>query len=367
MTELDPRWRDAVRRHAETTPPTPDAWAAITERASEAADAIDDDPRAGGGTGARRWLGAVAAAVLVAAGVATAVVVTRDDDPGRVRAGPPPTTTATTGTEPDPTDGPAATELPPPPGSVLVTGRAMVAESPGHGPGLCAGSTVALGPPVCDEVAVDGWSWDSVEGEIVEGDARYGFFRVAGYFDGERLVLVDPPASAPGAPAEDDPAEDFGPPCDPPPGGWAVTDPARVGFADMQAMVAAARAHPDVGEVWIDQSAPVQGGILTASFTGELEGRRAELAALWGGALCVTTAPIAQAELRTAQTRLHEDPPIEVGGIPLRVTGSAPDGRVGVLEIDVLVAPEGTDDTEEELEAVLGVPVDLTAALTPVT
>jgi hypothetical protein len=71
-------------------------------------------------------------------------------------------------------------------------------------------------------------------------------------------------------------------------------DLARATDADLRAVMHAAESEPDSAGFWIDYVAepsertPDGGIIAIAAFTGDREGREADLRELWGGPLCVT-------------------------------------------------------------------------------
>lgn len=69
-----------------------------------------------------------------------------------------------------------------------------VLESPEHGPQLCAAVATSL-PPRCEGPDVVGWDWSAVRHESVRG-TKWGWYRVAGTWDGSRLTLTEPPGAA---------------------------------------------------------------------------------------------------------------------------------------------------------------------------
>ena len=132
-------------------------------------------------------------------------------------------------------------------------------------------------------------------------------------------------------------------PCEPPSGGWAVVDAATRRDEAMQRALADAAAEPDYGGAWVDQSInPASddghGGrdsndptklVLNVMFTGDLERHEAELRAVWGGPLCVSSAP-------RSQGRAARDP-----GRPDRASpacsAATPNDRAGTLEVSVVI------------------------------
>lgn len=346
---LDPRWVDAVRAHAEATPPTPEAWTAIEERAAvEATDPADLR------SGRRPWLLAAAAVALVVLGLAAALAVRSDDEDDGVRTG-----------EPD-------VVVPTPETPVRVTGATTVLESPDHGPEMCFGGIAESDPPQCGGLPLVGWDWDRVEGEESRLGTTWGTYRVTGDYDGERLVVTEPPVPDDGSTPDPDAPPDpvFSTPCPEPPGGWVVRDPNRVTGDDRAAVQAAVDAEPDYGLLWIDRSIPVGGtgnerGVLNVTFTGDLDRHRAEIEALWGGPVCVSETDVTWDDLQRAADEVHrsmEGEPLVVAGLPLRVRSISSGNAWQELHIEVDFAPPGA---EEALAEQLEVPVRLMPRLRP--
>lgn len=361
MSDLDPRWTTALRAHATAAEPTPEAWAAITERAADDAPA---DPSVPHRSGRRPGLVAAAALLVLLAAGAAALAVAGDDDPRPVPLVEEPTSTTT-------------------PAEPLVEGVARVLEDATHGPEICADGVDDLyrdmGPPSCRGVPVEGWSWDLVEGEDTDEGATAAQVHLTGRFVDDRFVLAaarDPEPGETGL-GGDDPLSDpdrTTTPCPAPPGGWTVRDEARTTDEHFRSLLMTARAAPDLGEIWVDESVRVPGpqggqGVMTASFTGDLERHRQELEAVYGGALCVTEAPIASRDLRAAADRLMTGPPVAPGGptvvseIAVHDLSSIADTIGGQLVVHVLHAPPGL---EEALAAELGVPVVVTSTFMPI-
>jgi hypothetical protein len=157
-----------------------------------------------------------------------------------------------------------------------------------------------------------GWDWSNAPAARHEGLLAYGGYHVVGTYDGVALTLTEAAtqsarstASTPGAPIPDATT-----PCAEPPGGWGITDPARVrSFDDYTAMRSAAEASPDYAGIWIDEKTPTQSslvgfGIVNVAFTGNLDVHRRELAALWGGPICVVQRPHPYRELERIRDEL---------------------------------------------------------------
>ena len=109
--DLDPRWRDALRRHGEAARPTPEAWAQVVGKATDDGVSLADPTSASDRSDAvhrrRVRLGAAAAVVLALVGGGLAIGRRGDDGSGpqRISAG---TTTTTTGPA---TKGPRSADL----------------------------------------------------------------------------------------------------------------------------------------------------------------------------------------------------------------------------------------------------------------
>ncbi|HEX7131464.1 MAG TPA: hypothetical protein VF228_02770 [Iamia sp.] len=344
MTDLDPRWADAIRRHAATTEPTPAAWAAITARADE--DAVDPGvPR----SPRHSWLLAAAAVTVVVLGVAAVLALQGGDEDDGVR-----------------TDQPSVSTIAPTPSAetpARVEGTATVLEDDEHGPEACFYSIQESLPPQCTGLPLVGWDWAAVEGEESVGGTRWGSYHVVGDYDGETLTVAGTPEHDPTRETADPYySPDPTPPCDPPTGGWDSVDGLPNGAADRAAMEAAARAEPDVAGVWLDaRHEPGERDIYTAAFTGDVDRHRAELEELWGGPLCVVQLDHTLAALQEAQART-DGGPLTVAGLELEIIESEVDEIGNQVEIRMTYAPAGA---EEALEDHLGVPVRVEAPLRP--
>lgn len=193
---------------------------------------------------------------------------------------------------------------------VVHTATSTVLESPDHGPQLCLGGVGESLPPQCGGLDLVGWDWAAVEGEESVAGTTWGTYTVVGTYDGESLTLTEP-AREPDPDRGDDEVE-IVTPCPEPEGGWRVVDPATTTDEAMSDAIAHARAQPDVGGVWLDQSINPAADVdpidemamndptklvLNLSFTGDLDRHEAEIRELWGGALCISTARISAAEL----------------------------------------------------------------------
>lgn len=224
------------------------------------------------------------------------------------------------------------------------TATTTVLESPDHGPQLCLGGVEESYPPQCGGPEVIGWDWGAVDGEESASGTTWGSYTVVGAWDGAALTLTETPSTPERADHARPDGERFATPCRAPEGGWQVVDEATATDAAMNEAIAYARAQPDVGGVWVDQSinpAAQQEEIaeramndptklvLNLSFTGDLERHEARVREVWGGALCVSRAPAAAAELE----RIREQVEREVG----EFLWSSSDEVRGRIEIGVTV------------------------------
>lgn len=347
--DLDPRWKAALDRHRTATGATPDAWAGITARAD--GDAVVAPPGR-----ARRLV--AAATILVLAGVVGVVAVVADDPPEVTRAAAPTSTTTTAAS-------------PAPPGDPIVTGTGRVVED-ATGTHLCGGYAEALvgttGPPTCGQIPLVGWDWGAVSGEVTEGGTTsIASVRVVGTYDGETITVTDEPPPGTATPSTEPDPVDTGPrgiPCPTPAGGWRVTDPTKVALADYLAFRSAAETDPQYAGMWVDEAAAPPYGVYVVAFTADLDRHRAELAALYGGPICVTEGDVSAESLAAAQDALIALDPqgdgIYLDGFHLDVTGFGPDGGGGALSVMVVFAAPGA---EAALSDALGVPVAMTSFL----
>ena len=216
------------------------------------------------------------------------------------------------------------------PGELIA--RATVLEDRSHGAQLCLGGILESLPPQCGGPDLIGWDWDAVTGFDAVGDTRWGEFVVIGTYDraAATFTLTRPAVPAEeydgaGLPAGQDPEAELRTPCPEPDGGWRVLDPALTSEGSLIQTIRAARARPDFGGLWVDQSinpAMTDGKtanderrlndparlILNVSVTGDPEVAEAELRQTWGGALCVRRSGHTERELRRIQARVSSLP-----------------------------------------------------------
>jgi hypothetical protein len=73
----------------------------------------------------------------------------------------------------------------------------LVVESPkSGGPMLCLNGAGASLPPVCGDVPIVGWDWNSVAGESTMGRVKFGTYALVGEYDGETFTVTQPPRPA---------------------------------------------------------------------------------------------------------------------------------------------------------------------------
>jgi len=241
---------------------------------------------------------------------------------------------------------------------------ATVLEAPGHGPQLCLGGVAESYPPQCGGPDVVGWDWNAVDQEESANGTTWGTYRVVGTWDGRRLSQTEPAGPPEGG---DRSSDDFATPCDPPPGGWAVVDPATTTDEAQESALSHARDQPDFGGAWVDQRedlGPGSGGVddgtandptrlvLNLRFTADLRRHEIEARRVWGGALCISQARVPLTELLTVQAGLHEE---------LEALTSSVDEVRGVVAITVIVAD---GDLQRTLDARYGAnTVEVSSAL----
>lgn len=239
---------------------------------------------------------------------------------------------------------------------VRYTATAMVMDAPGRGVQLCLGGVAESLPPQCGGLDLVGWDWEAVDGEESASGSTWGTYTVVGTYDGEAqsFTLTEPARSPEPATTDPDPGVDTTSPCPPPEGGWQVVDPQTATDEAMSAAIEHARAQPDVGGVWVDQSInPAANAevvdewamndperlVLNISFTGDLDRHEAEIRAIWGGALCISEAPRSAADLLTIRQEVEG----EVG----EHLGSWSDEVSGTIHVQVTV-DDGLQDRFDE-------------------
>jgi hypothetical protein len=254
---------------------------------------------------------------------------------------------------------------------------ATVLEQPPRGPELCAGGVDASDPPQCSGPPIVGWDWDVVQ-HSERGGVRHGTYTLVGTWDGQTFTLAEP-ATAP-RPPDVAPADDyaFTVPCEPRPGGFAVTDPALTGVEDFERAALALQGRPDVGYVAVRQSGDYPGAtaeptgvdgvvasrdwLLIVTTTGDLAETEAAARELWGGPLCVAAARRTGEELRAVQEAIIGG---ETGeGLEADFLYAGVEARTEQVTLGVLVA---TEELQARMDAEFGEGVvRLEGALQPI-
>lgn len=271
------------------------------------------------------------------------------------RAEPPPTEPPPTETLAPPVTGSSSelTSTTTPPGPPRHEVWGFVSEHEERGTILCLG--VLVGPPnrtECGEPVYEvvGLDWDRVVPPLPDGTGRREWhLLLTGTLEGERLVLTEQPALRSEPPPPTVQALDLGSACDPPPGGWTVTDPATTTSEALEAAVAYAEGRPGFGGWWIDRES-MDGSVpgvddptrvvLNVRFTGRLEQRERELRERWGGALCVAEARYTRSEMEDIERRLVA----ELEGVGL----TAVHAPLGKVLISMAVVPHGLQEELDE-------------------
>lgn len=229
---------------------------------------------------------------------------------------------------------------------------------------LCLGAVQESLPPQCGGIPIANWDWDDAPNEETAAGITWGTYHVVGTFDGTTFTVTEPPAE-PTYPPDEGPMES---PCLEPEGGWQPSDPSRISQGDLDAAVAAARRSPDHAGVWVtyleepvtENNATPDNILLNVAFTSNLAEHEAELAAIWGGPLCVVEHELPLDELLKIQKQLQEIAQRH----DIDFLFSSTDERLGIVEIGVVISNEAF---EQELAERFGPGVvDVQEALKPV-
>lgn len=223
----------------------------------------------------------------------------------------------------------------------------LVSEHEERGTILCLGPLVGTaawtncGEPTHDVVGLD---WDALLPDA--SSLRQTYLLLTGTFDDEQFVLTEQPAlgSPPPAPIID--ALDFSSACDPPPGGWAVLDPARTNHDALRAAISHAADQAQFGGHWIDRDSMTGGDraysmpnddpgemVLNIRFTGDHDRHETQIREIWGGALCVADAGYTRAEMEDIERQVVAE--VEGAGM------SAVHDAHGKVLVSVGVVPQG--------------------------
>jgi hypothetical protein len=264
------------------------------------------------------------------------------------------------------------------PGPVRYQAIGLFIEVPGEGVELCLGAILDSLPPQCDGVPISAadWRWPDTTFEESNG-VRWARYFVEGTYDGSVFVpagvtRVPTPADEALWPQE---AGDFSTPCPKPAQGWlamAANAPNDESAAEsaLAAVVAYAEGQAGYGATWIDQSindaainpsANAEGlmsdprmYVVNVSFTGDLDGHRAAIEALWSGAVCVSEAARSQEELQAIEAIVRAEPGI---------LEFATEGASGTVRARFVLAEP---DLQARFDAAFGPgAVEVTSALLP--
>jgi len=231
----------------------------------------------------------------------------------------------------------------------------MVVERSGGGPQLCLGTIAATLPPGCGGARIVGWSWAEVGHESMSG-VQYGEYDLVGRYDGTVFTLTEParPRDLAAMPALTDP---FVTPCPTPSGGWRPTDPARATDVTFKAAATVAKGRPGYALLWVDRIVPIDTSvsttgnagyddpmtfILNVATSGDQASMTRAIRMVWGGAVCVSGAPRAAAELDAVAAKVSSSNDM---------LSTWTDGRGGFVEVDVILA---TTQRQEQLDARYG-------------
>jgi hypothetical protein len=206
-----------------------------------------------------------------------------------------------------------------------------------------------------------------VDNEQSVNGTTWGDYHLVGTYDGTTFTLTES-ASAP-RPRTPAALPNFATPCPEPPGGWGVVDPSKVALSDYQAFMSAAQSPPDYAGMWVDESTNHDGiagvpikTVMNVAYTGSLDQHRADLAAVWGGPICVVSHARSEADLRAIQSEIVADNGKALG---LQIQSSFTDDVANVVNATAMVLDEGAQSRADDRYGV-GVVV-LDAYLKPAT
>ncbi len=233
---------------------------------------------------------------------------------------------------------------------------AMVLEDRQHGPELCIYPTATVvtpsSGPGCGGPPVVGWDWSKAPGPQRAEGTTYGKYHLVGTYDGAAFTLTQPPTAYSKSSAP--PLPDFTTPCPTPAGGWRIADPSRVRSLDnFNALQSAAQSSPDYAGMWNDSKTPTKSaiagfGIVNVAFTGRVDAHRLQLAALWGGPLCVVQRPHAYSRLETIRDELSGADGQKLG---LQIISVGPNDAADTVDAQVIAA---TPATQSAVDGVFG-------------
>jgi hypothetical protein len=249
---------------------------------------------------------------------------------------------------------PGAAPTSPPTSETRYETNAIVLQRSSDEPMLCLGAIAESFPPQCGTIPIRNWSWDRVDGEQAAAGSTWGVYHVVGTYDGESFTALEVRAADR---TDEAPQDEIEIPCPEPAGGWTASDPSRMSERDLYAAGRLASGEPDSAGWWIKHTQPEppsadQGGVdtlkdvvMNAAFTGDVERHRRELAAVWGGPLCVVRYDRTESELRRIQSDLTENGRRDFG---IQLLFASTDVVHNQVDIGVVVADEGTRDAVDE-------------------
>jgi len=202
-----------------------------------------------------------------------------------------------------------------------LVGAATVLEKDDGGAMLCLGGVATSLPPQCGGPVITNWDWATAPDAESRAGTTWGDYVVVGTYDGSTFTLTRPPMTQgeyDGPPFTDD-EHDLATPCPEPPGGWRPVEPARATDATLEATIGVAHGLPGFADLWLDQSPndadPARDPeamndptklVLNVRVTEDPAGAERRLRETWGGAVCVSQAVRAAAELSRIQSELNE-------------------------------------------------------------
>lgn len=96
------------------------------------------------------------------------------------------------GAAPDAPDGQSLGTVWPAPPETEVIGQGTVIDSGGSAQ-FCLGAVMESYPPQCHGIALQGWSWEGLDGAEPSGAVTWGAYAVQGTYDGEVFTVTQPP------------------------------------------------------------------------------------------------------------------------------------------------------------------------------
>ncbi len=248
---------------------------------------------------------------------------------------------------------------------------ARVEQDATHGPELCILPTATAGTTRdssdCAGPKLAHWDWTRVPSPSHASGSTFGWYRLVGTYNGNVFTVTETPVKA-AAPRNRTPA--FPAPCPTPPGGWHATSSGHLGLVDFQALQALAQGAPDFAGIWMSttsSSAPVNDfqhtQVTVVAFTGDIPRHRLELAAVWGGPICVVQHRHSYAVLQAVVQRINEA--VDHKQLAVQELSIGPDEVDGVVDLQLVAA---TPATQREIDRRFGAGlVKVSSLMTPVS